>query len=194
MLIGTNALDPLYEEYCSDKNPNEMSSVYGYRQIIRVLKLRSAMNSTGKVELATLKGKVQQIMPAQEGVCLESYVRADTTSECAIVEQPECSVLPGGVFAECCLINLPKQRPHKLSVWVRNENDHNVTLPANCVIAELHTPEEIYDHSPDRNKNADTVKCCSATTQQVHEPAKSHLKFDFGNSLLSNEWKDRMPK
>ena len=159
VLIGTNALDLLYEEYCSDKNPDELSSAYGYRQIIRILKLRNKANSTGRVGLATLKGKVQQVIPAQERVCLESYVRADTTSECVIVEQPESSALPGGVFVECCLVTLPKQRPHKLSVWVRNENDHDVTLPSNCVIAELHTPDEIYDSSSDSNKNTDTVKC-----------------------------------
>lgn len=169
VLIGTNALDPLYEEYCTDKNPDELSSIYGYRQIIRVLKLRNTMNSTGKVGLATLKGKVQQTIPALERVCLESYVRADTNSECAIVEQPESSALPGGVFVECCL-----------------------TLPSNCVIAELHTPNEIYDHSLDLNKNTDTVKCCSATPQPINEPAMSHLKFDFGNSPLPNEWKDRI--
>lgn len=46
VLIGTNALDTLYEEHCSDKNPSELSSVYGYRQIIHILKLRNKVDNT----------------------------------------------------------------------------------------------------------------------------------------------------
>lgn len=85
VLIGTNALDILYKEYCSDKNPNELSSVYGYRQTIRILKLRNKVNSTGRI--ATLKGKKQQVIPAKARVCLEGYVRADTTSDSVIVNR-----------------------------------------------------------------------------------------------------------
>lgn len=68
----------------------------------------------------TLKGKMQQVIPAQGRVLLEGYVKADTNDKCAIVEQPTTSTLPGGIFVECCLVTLPTQRSHKLPVWVRN--------------------------------------------------------------------------
>ncbi|KAL7874154.1 hypothetical protein SRHO_G00051240 [Serrasalmus rhombeus] len=38
VLIGTNALDVLYDEHCHGKNPKDLSSVCGYRQILRQLK------------------------------------------------------------------------------------------------------------------------------------------------------------
>ncbi len=69
VLTGTNAVDTLYEEHCSDKTPNELSSIYGYRQIICVLKLRNKVNSTGRIGLATLKCKEKQVLPAQARVC-----------------------------------------------------------------------------------------------------------------------------
>ena len=192
VLIGTNALDILYEEHCIDKNLSDLSSVYGYRQIIRVLKLRNKVNSTGRIGLAKLKGKVQQVLPAQERVCLEGYVKVDTPSDCVMVEQPQSSALPGGVFVECCLVTLPRHRPHKLSVWMRNENEHDVTLPSNCVIAELHTPNEIHDNLPDSNKPADPVKCCAGIPKPAKEPDQSDFTIDFGDSPLSKEWKDRV--
>lgn len=63
---------------------------------------------TGRIGLAALKGKVQEVIPDQERVCLESYIRADTTSDCTIVKQTESSALPSEVFVECCLVTLPK--------------------------------------------------------------------------------------
>ena len=35
VLIGTNALDVLYDEHCHGKNTHDLSPVYGYRQILR---------------------------------------------------------------------------------------------------------------------------------------------------------------
>ncbi len=49
----------------------------------------------------TLKGKVQQVIPAQGRVPLEGYVKANT-GVCTIVKQPITSSLPGGIFVECC--------------------------------------------------------------------------------------------
>lgn len=192
VLIGTNALDILYEEHCIDKNPSDLSSVYGYRQIIHVLKLRNKVNSTGSVGLAKLKGKVQQVLPAKGRTCVEGYVRVDTPSDCVMVDQPQSSALPGGVFVECCLVTLPSHHAHKLSVWMRNENEHDVTLPSNCVIAELHTPKEIHDNLPDSTKPDDPVKCCAGILKPAKEPDQSSFTTDFGDLPLSEEWKDRI--
>ncbi|TKS65786.1 Retrovirus-related Pol polyprotein [Collichthys lucidus] len=103
---------------------------------------------------------------------------------------PQSSALPGGVL-ECCLVTLPHHPRHKLSVWVRNENEHDVTLPSNCVIAELHTPEEIHENLPDLNKTADLVKCYAGTPKPAKEPDQSSFTIDFGDSPLSKDWKDR---
>lgn len=192
VLIGTNALDVLYDEYCQGKDPNDLSSVYGYRQILRTLKVRREINLAGNDGFVTLKGKVQHVVPAQGRVLLEGCVRSSSAGECAIVEQPTTSTLPGGIFVECCLVTLPKKHPHRLPIWVRNETEHDVTLPSRCVIAELHSPAKIYDESPISTKNDDTVKCCNVTAQPVDEPAHPDLTFDFGNSPLPQEWKERV--
>lgn len=85
----------------------------------------------------------------------------------------------------------PRDRPHKLPVWMRNKNEHDVTLPSNCVIAELHTTKEIYDNLPDLDKPADTVRCCAGISKPAKGPDQSDFTNDFGYSLFSKEWKDR---
>lgn len=47
ILIGTNLLDVLYDEYCQNNTQKQnTSSVYGYRQILRALELRKRLNTT----------------------------------------------------------------------------------------------------------------------------------------------------
>lgn len=92
---------------------------------------------------------------------------------------------------ECCLVTFPKQNPYKLSVWVRNESDHNITLPTHCIIAELHTPDIIYDNLSASKKDAASVKCGAVSSQPVHED-KPSLTIDFSDSPLTQEWKDRV--
>ena len=128
------------------------------------------------------------VLPAQSR---EGYVKIDTPSDRAMFEQPQFSALPGGVFVECCLVTLPRDRPHKLPVWMRNKNEHDVTLPSNCIIAELHTTKEIYDNLPDLDKPADTVRCCAGISKPAKGPDQSDFTNDFGYSLFSKEWKDR---
>lgn len=130
VLIGTNTLDVVYDEHCHEKNPNDLSPVYGFRQILNTLKLRKEVSSTGRVGLMTLKGREQRVIPAQGKVLLEGYAKVDTTDEWVIVEQPSTSTLPGGIFVECCLVSMPKEHPYKLPVWVRNESEHDVTVIA----------------------------------------------------------------
>ncbi|KAJ7999295.1 hypothetical protein DPEC_G00213940 [Dallia pectoralis] len=192
VLIGTNALDVLYDEHCHGKNPYNFSPIYGYRQILRILKLRKEVDSTGRIGLMTLNSREQKVIPAQGKVLLDGYVKVGTTSEYAIVEQPSTSTLPGGIFVECCLVTLPKQSPHKLPVWVRNESEHDVTLPSSCVIAELHVPSQVYDPLSASDKSSDTVNCCTVTSQPGNETTKSGLTFGFGDSPLPQEWKDKI--
>lgn len=195
VLIGTNTLDVVYDEHCHEKNPNDLSPVYGFRQILNTLKLRKEVSSTGRVGLMTLKGREQRVIPAQGKMLLEGYDEkqtVNTTDEWVIVEQPSTSTLPGGIFVECCLVSMPKEHPYKLPVWVRTENEHVVTLPCSCVIAELHAPTSVHDNLPASHKNTNIVQCCAVTPQSVSEPIESGLVFDFGESPLSQEWKERI--
>lgn len=77
-------------------------------------------------------------------------------------------------------------------MWVRNENEHDVTLPSSCVIAELHAPASIHDNLPASHGNTNTVLCCAVSSQSASESTESDLVFDFGEAPLPEEWKQRI--
>lgn len=189
VLIGTNLLDVLYSEYSANAKSTKYSKSFGYDQIFKVLKLRHRQSETGRVGLM-LKGKVQKVIPAGQKVPLEGYVSVHTihSQNEVLLEQLSNTVLPGGLFVDCCLM-LPRQPPYKLPVWVRNENDHDVTLRASCVIAELNVPQQVIEtsSSPDCPNG---LKLNDPTVQQNQE--NTNVKFDFGDSPLSEEWTNQI--
>lgn len=78
---------------------------------------------------------------------------------------------------DCCLLMLPSQPPYKLPVWVRNENDHDVTLPASYIIAELNMPQQVIENSSTDSPNG--MRLNDPTVQQNQD--STNLTFDFGD-------------
>lgn len=191
LLIGTNTLDPLYDQCCDESSLPQNSSCYGYKQVLRTLKLRRKQATSGELGFVKLRGRKQEVLPAKQKVLLEGYmcVNSVNTEKYALVEQPSRSTLPGGVFVDCCLISLPEHGSNKLPVILRNETEHDIILPTNCVIAELVVADTVIEnHHPVDGDGQKTVIDCSSHQTRQNCPGK---KFDFGTSL-SEEWKERV--
>lgn len=139
----------------------------------------------------TLRGNTPLINPAHERMCLESFAHLSSpfTDKWAIVKQPTTSALPGGIF-DCCLITVPSQSPYKHSLWIRNKTDHDIMLPNNCVLAELHIAEQVYDTQSLSNTNS--AGCCSLSADFPSSTPKEQLAFDFEDSRLPEKWKSRI--
>lgn len=187
-----NALVVLYDEHFSGRLPNNLSPVYDYRQILHTLKSRNHVSSTGKDWYGDSEKQSKEYDTCSRKSSSYGCAKVYTSHEYAVIEQPALFTLPGGILVECCSGTLPKQNSYKLSVWVRNESEHDITLPSHCIIAELHTPEIIRDNLSVSNEDVATLKCCSVSPQPVHEDGTSSLTFDFGISHLSEEWMNRV--
>lgn len=122
VLIGTNALDPLYEQFCDDSSL-QAKSYCGYQQVLRTLQLGHKQNSDGQLGFVKLRGPETDIIPAGQKVVLEGFVNVSSLNneKWALVEQPTISSLPGGIFTDGCLISIPTQSPYKIPVVLRNE-------------------------------------------------------------------------
>lgn len=192
LLIGTNTLDPLYDLHC-ESLPHSQSIPYGYQQVLKTLEIRKKQAGNGNIGLVKLKGQAQYVLPANQKALVEGFVRVNQaeSEQWALLEQPTSSSLPGGVFVDCCLITLPKHGPYKVPVLLRNETNHDITLPTNCVIAELAVPDRIIPNPLPREKGDQpiTVDC---SVQQQNMDTKSSLNFDFGTSSLPEGWKHRI--
>lgn len=69
VLIGTNTLDPLYEEYCDD-NTLRSTTFCGYAQVLRTLQLRHQQRFGGRLGPVKLRGRTPATIPAGEKVIL----------------------------------------------------------------------------------------------------------------------------
>lgn len=194
LLIGTNTLDPLYELHC-ETLPRCPAIPYGYRQVLKTFEVKKKEAGDGKIGMVKLKGQPQHVLPVNQKTLLEGFVCSNYTDQeqWALLEQPATSSLPGGVFVDCCLITLPKHGSYKVPVLLRNETNHDIILPSNCVIAELVRPDCIIpNHFPERKNDQHINVNCS--TQQQNMGPTSSLNFDFGTSSLPEEWKHRITK
>lgn len=183
LLIGTNTLDAIYEQCCHQSNIQSGSNTYGYNQVWRVLNKRQNQVESGRLGLVKLKGRAKEVLPAGQKVVLEGHMVQSAlvgNETWALLEQPSESVLPGGVFVDNCLITLPRRSPFKVPVSLRNETDHDILLPSNCILAELSIPHKLVQSSSMREVKLAAASCFS-------QPER--LQFDFGQSPLSADWK-----
>lgn len=188
LLIGTNTLDPLYEQFCDDMSL-QTNPYCGYHQVLRTLKFRHNQSSDVQLGLVNLRNTEPNVIPAGQKVVLEAFANVDgaINEKWVLVEQPSVSSLPGGIFIDSCVITLPKDSPYKIPVVVRNETDRDICLPVRCVVAELSAVKDII---PTQN----TASCYQQSTKNAYKqscPPESSLKFDFGDSL-PEKWKSHM--
>jgi len=184
VLVGTNTLDALYEQYADTVLQNYDSLPYGCKVVLKTLEDRKRwsvdsnlgevrLHSSGSETIAAgrtqvLKGKVSHRTPNAEGW--------------VVVESPRSAPLPGGMMVTDGLTNLPSKLPHCIPVIIKNESDHDITLSPKAVIAEIHAIKNVQSIGP---LNSDS---------QIKPDHKPKLSFDFGNSSISSQWKERITK
>lgn len=120
VLIGTNTLDTLYEQYCDAVPP--VNAYCGYQQVLQILQFRQKQQD-GQLGFVKLRSSEPDVIPAGQKVVLEGFINVSGISneKWALLEQPTLSSLPGGILTDRCLITLPARSPHKIPVVLSNE-------------------------------------------------------------------------
>lgn len=129
---------------------------------------------------------------------LDGYARnvATVANAPLVVEPSTHSSLPGGLILCSYVLTSPRRTSFKVPIILQNETTHEITLPANCCLAELYAPSAL---SSLRNTSAKEEKpsVVSSTTKVgcnavCSTNPKNKITFDFTDSSLSEEWKDRI--
>lgn len=184
VLIGTNTLDVLYEQY-TEITPQDCESLpYGYRVVLKTLEIRkrqSIDSSLGKVRLHSTDFEV---IAAGQTKVLEGSVscRTPDIGKWVMIESPKSASLPGGILVTDSLVTLPSKRPRCIPVILKNESHHDITLSPKAVIAEIHAV-----------KSVQSVKTPDLDPHTNHD-YDQELTFDFTNSPVPQEWKERITK
>uniref|UniRef100_A0AAR2JKB7 Gypsy retrotransposon integrase-like protein 1 n=1 Tax=Pygocentrus nattereri TaxID=42514 RepID=A0AAR2JKB7_PYGNA len=184
VLIGTNTLDVLYETASETAAATPESPLYGYRAVLKVLELRQCHHQGSAFGFVKLHDKTPQLISAGQFVVVNgcAVVKEYTNETKAILEHPTWSSLPGGLLVQPCLIDVPSQPPYKVSVMLKNESERDIVIPPKCILAELSVIQTVLSQQQ------------SVNTEEVNSDEKPKLSFNFGDSPVSAEWKDRITK
>ncbi len=99
------------------------------------------------------------------------------------MEPPITSSLPGGILFPCSVVQVASVPQQKWTVQLRNESNRDVILQSNAVVAEVHAIESVLPRECEKD-SVPNSQCSS----------KPEITFDFVDSPLSQEWKDRVSK
>lgn len=181
VLIGTNTLDELYKDF-SHQKPRYFSPSFGYKQVLKILELRQNQAVEGNVGLVRLPEKQPQVIPAGQSavLCGTASVQRVYPDKWVVVEHPIFSSLPGGLIVKTCIATLGEFNPCYLPVVISNPTAHDITIPSRCIVAELKAVQSV---NPSKQ---------SASEVDTEPTLKSSLEFNFGDSSIPPEWKDRL--
>ncbi|KAJ8339479.1 hypothetical protein SKAU_G00362650 [Synaphobranchus kaupii] len=182
VLIGTNTLDVLYDQYADIAPQNCESLPYGYRVILKTLEIRKRQSVDSSLGKVRLRSTDSETIAAGQTKVLEGSVscRTPAAGRWVMVESPKSVSLPGGILVTDGLASLPCKLSRCIPVILKNESDHDITLSPKAVIAEIHAVKSV---QPIKSLNSDTP---------TKPDQKPNLKFDFGNSPVPSEWKERI--
>lgn len=180
ILIGMNTLEPLYEQHLESEGASYKPSQHGYRAVLKLLQLRHKQIQEARDGVVRLASKLPVEIPAGHTMVLKGSICADPppAGKCALLEPP-ATPLPGGLCVKNCLITLPSHTSCHIPVMLTNESDQSITLPPLSVVAELSASPQILTHSA-------TINAQQQSSDEVH------LEFDFGNSPIPPDWKERV--
>ena len=182
VLIGTNTLDVVYGQYCQSQS--EFHPVpFGYRAVHKILEIRRKLTIDDYHGIVKMQSTTPQTIPARKTVVLDALAICPFLQGVkeVVIEHPTSFSLPGGLMVKSVLVDLPPTQPGPLPVVITNESDHDVVISARAAIAELSAIQTIL-HEEQR------VPQPSGST----EPNQTKLNYNFGDSSLSTEWKQRV--
>ena len=111
--------------------------------------------------------------------------RCVPTEKWVVVEPLSSYSLPGGVMVTCCLLTIPTRAPYRLPVVLTNETQHDIAIPPRSVIAELTALQHVLP-------GVGETKTKDPSTDQPNPPPVPLPTFNFADSPIPAEWKDRI--
>ena len=189
ILIGTNSLDVLYSSYTEKNIGRPQSALNGYKAVLNILEVRQKQASTdaiGWVKVMKVMGNTPEIIPACCTVVLDGLIHVNRahTEQWVNVKPPSQSSLPSGLLVASCLHTLPAKRSFHLPVLIKNETKNDIGIPPKTVLAEVHAIQQVIAKEQYISQ--------SNSNHSKSEPAHSKIEFDFGDSPVSPEWKDKV--
>lgn len=159
VLIGTNTLDILYENYLKQKPTVNCHLPHGYRAVLKILELRHKQSNDNYHGVVRMYGEGPQTIPAGRTTVLEGTITTPflQSEKSVILEHPLSAPLPGGLMVKSCLVNLPRHQQCPLPVIILNESVHDIIIPAKAVIAKMSVIQSVIPRGHSDSVSAKTT-------------------------------------
>uniref|UniRef100_A0A3B3QR63 Gypsy retrotransposon integrase-like protein 1 n=1 Tax=Paramormyrops kingsleyae TaxID=1676925 RepID=A0A3B3QR63_9TELE len=201
VLIGTNALDILYEGF-DERVSGPVTENCAYAALVQHLRSiykSKAQDKAGKVKLLH---KRRIVIPAGQKVVLDGYVKNvnSFTGSSFLVDYPSNSYFLRGLTFCSYIMTSPRRTSFKVPILLKNETRHNITVPAHCILAELTVPVSVSlltspkGDSRMENKDPPSFRLAAGCYAAHPVSPENDITFDFGDSPLTEEWKERITK
>ncbi|CAM5082570.1 unnamed protein product, partial [Eretmochelys imbricata] len=184
VLIGTNSsLFKVLADYCRQRAGDQYLNtlVIHTHCAAAYRKIEDAKRVMPDLPVGALRyaGPVPLVVPAmtEKEVIVMSTCLKGNQRTLAVVEQPTKGGLPEGVLVLSGVITLPAEAQEEVTILIANGTSRDIFVRRGQKIADLFEPESI-------------VKPQCETQVPTIDPAK----FDFGDSPVSEDWKDRLRK
>lgn len=193
LLIGTNTnlVHDLAQSW------KKKSTKYRRRQKVKSAWIRvyRTSNKLDNAKSSDTLGSVQlctpTVIPRGECVELDCVVKNSVSPNVdVLVEVPTGTCLPGGLTLTPFLTRLESLGNNKIKVPVSNLAGPTVKLGRKLTVALAYLPSEI-KRTDDSKASGDPVHCSKASVSVGNESSSSSPEFDFGDSPISSEWKQR---
>ncbi|CAI5677315.1 unnamed protein product [Oreochromis niloticus] len=129
-----------------------------------------------------LHGKVPVTIPANQKCCVigDVRLRKNTPNVSFVLEPNEHHKLPGGLFLETALIDIPYKAKSKVPVVLQNLSGHSIVLQPGSTVAQVCVAQHISPLAPVSN----------ASSHDKFDREK--LKFNLDESPISEEWREHI--
>ena len=127
------------------------SVIPSWRGVVwKILEVRKKQASTGALGLIKARSNTPEVVPAGSTAVVEGQVHMSGAHQdkWAVVEATSVSSLPGGLLVASSLCTLPVKRLSSMSILLRNETQHDVTIPPRKVLAEIHAVQQVMGKEP----------------------------------------------
>lgn len=202
LLIGTNTLDPLYEKCAPTQDDCVKYGTNGGQcsPLVKHLYQRFKINQqNGRIGTVKLQSKKSVIIPAGERVALTGCAKhVPVATNAPLIVEPPQSNLPAGLLFCSYVMTSPPSPSFKMPVLVKNETAHDIKISAGHSIAELSFPKSVsslpgHDDRVTLSEPSHLTPFFT-TCNSMHVSNSGELTFDFADSPLSEEWKERITR
>ena len=182
LLIGTNVLFRLYDHLLEQDGSGFIQKLCSKDLAMIFQHIARTHEIDSHAYPVKLHGNDPITIPAKQKCCVMGDVRLrkHCQNTAFLLEPHEQHRLPGSVFLEASLIDIPFNSRNKVTVVLCNLSEHNVILQPKSIVAQLCAAQHITPLGPKQN----------APCQD--KPVTDNLKLNLDDSPLSEQWKERI--